>query len=117
MLHVSKVDSGPSLTVDAGTGDKINITPEDLVKRYRSSDWVERGFCSNCGSNLFYRTISTDLYNIPIDLFDDYEDATLKMEICYDQKPAYYDFVNETKKLTEVEIMKRVQAEYIDEKK
>ncbi|MBO1306845.1 GFA family protein [Enterococcus sp. 669A] len=111
-----KWGSGPLLTVNGGTGDQIKITPENLVTRYKSSEWAERGFCSNCGSNLFYRLLPTDFYSIPIDLFDEQEDANLTVEVYYDQKPKYYDFANETQKLTEAEIMEMVQAEYFDEK-
>ncbi len=111
-----KWGSGPLLTVNGGTGDQIKITPENLVTRYQSSEWAERGFCSNCGSNLFYRLLPTDFYSIPIDLFDEQEDANLTVEVYYDQKPKYYDFANETQKLTEAEIMEMVQAEYFDEK-
>jgi len=40
------------LHVPAG---KATFTGEDRLTIYRSSDWAERGFCSTCGSNLFYR--------------------------------------------------------------
>lgn len=110
-----KWGSGPLLTVEAGTAGDIHIQPENLVSRYKSSEWAERGFCSNCGSNLFYHLLPTDAYSIPIDLFDDQEEAALSTEVYYDQKPTYYDFANKTKKLTEAEIMKLVQEKYFDE--
>ena len=52
-LMCRKWGSGPLLTVEAGTAKDIRIHSEDLVSRYKSSEWAERGFCSNCGSNLF----------------------------------------------------------------
>jgi hypothetical protein len=48
-------------------------------------------------------------------LFDDLPDAALTTEVYYDQKPEYYDFANETKKLTEAEIMQMVQEKYFHE--
>ncbi|MGO3913910.1 GFA family protein [Enterococcus viikkiensis] len=109
--------SGPLLTVAAGSGENVTINGEDFVSRYRSSEWAERGFCSSCGSNLFYHLIANDSYNIPIDLFEDQGEATLEVEVYYDQKPAYYEFANETKKLTEADIMKMVQQQFLDESK
>lgn len=110
-----KWGSGPLLTVEAGTAKNIRFHSEDLISRYKSSEWAERGFCSNCGSNLFYHLLPTDAYSIPIDLFDDLPDTALTTEVYYDQKPEYYDFANETKKLTEAEIMQMVQEKYFHE--
>lgn len=109
-----KWGSGPFLSVSAGNSSNIEIAPEELVTRYKSSEWAERGFCSNCGSNLFYYLIPTDSYDIPIDLFDDEKEVCLKTEIFYDQKPRYYDFVNDTVKKTEAEILQAVQKEFFD---
>lgn len=49
-----KWGSGPLLTIEAGTTSDIIIHNEQFVSRYQSSEWAERGFCSHCGSNLFY---------------------------------------------------------------
>lgn len=74
----------------------------------------QRGFCRNCGSNLFYYLIPTDSYDIPIDLFTDESESCLKLEIYYDQKPHYYDFANDTDKKTEDEIMLGIQEKFFD---
>lgn len=109
-----KWGSGPLLTVEAGSGAEIEINDERLITRYRSSEWAERGFCSNCGSNLFYHLLPSDAYSIPVDLFDHQENAQLTVEVYYDHKPDYYRFANDTKKLTEADIMKIVQENYFD---
>jgi len=109
-----KWGSGPFLSVSAGSGEDITITSEESVTRYKSSDWAERGFCRNCGSNLFYYLIPTDSYDIPIDLFTDESESCLKLEIYYDQKPHYYDFANDTDKKTEDEIMLGIQEKFFD---
>lgn len=106
--------AGPLLTVEAGTGATISIQPDNLVTRYRSSEWAERGFCSICGSHLFYHLLQGDSYSIPIDLFADQEGAALTVEVYYDQKPSYYSFANDTKKLTEADVMKIVQETYFN---
>jgi hypothetical protein len=36
----------------------------DCLKWFRSSEKAERGFCSNCGSNLFWRRIDGDRISI-----------------------------------------------------
>lgn len=110
-----KWGSGPLLTIEAGTAADIVISNEQFISRYHSSEWAERGFCSICGSNLFYHLIPTDSYSIPIDLFENQEEAMLTAEVYYDQKPNYYDFANKTKKQTEAEIMKFVEEKYFSE--
>ena len=38
--------------------DHFRITAGgDLVRWYRSSDWIEWGFCGRCGSSMLYRAI------------------------------------------------------------
>jgi len=110
-----KWGSGPLLTIEAGAAENITIRNEQLVSRYQASEWAERGFCSHCGSNLFYHLLPTDAYSIPIDLFENQGDVVLSVEVYYDQKPAYYEFANETKKISETEILKMVQEKYFAE--
>lgn len=107
-----KWTAGPFLSVDAGKGEDLVITPETAVTRYKSSEWAERGFCSTCGTSLFYHGIFDDSYYVPIDLFDEQEDAKLTTEIFYDNKAGYYDFANDTAKVTEAEIMAQVEEEF-----
>ena len=54
------------LAVQVGT-----ITFQGEVSRYDSSEWAERGFCSRCGSNLFYRLKEADQYIVCTGAFDD----------------------------------------------
>ncbi|WP_277988965.1 hypothetical protein [Candidatus Enterococcus murrayae] len=39
----------------------------------------------------------------------------MSVEVYYDQKPAYYEFANKTKKLPKTEILKMVQEKYFVE--
>lgn len=104
--------AGPFLSVDAGKSDNITITPESAVTRYQSSEWAERGFCTTCGSSLFYHGLADDDYYVAADLFDDLGDALLMEEIFYDNKPDYYEFANDTEKSTEADIMAMIQASF-----
>ena len=33
----------------------VDFTGASNIARYDSSEWAQRGFCRNCGSNLFYQ--------------------------------------------------------------
>ena len=53
--------------------------------RYASSDWAERGFCRQCGSNLFY-LLKPNRYIIGAGLFDQ-QRFELEGEIYCEGKP------------------------------
>lgn len=67
--------------------------------RYRSSEWAERGFCPTCGTHIFYHLLPTDEYVLTAGLFQD-QPFNLVTEIFIDEKPDFYDFRNETRRLT-----------------
>ena len=89
---------GPLLAVDCGT--EVRFKGEENITAYSSSQWAERGFCNKCGSHLFYRIKANRQYVMPAGLFAD--DTTFKFDhqIFIDEKPAYYDFANETENMT-----------------
>jgi hypothetical protein len=93
---------GPLLAIECGSD--ISFEGEENVAVYDSSDWAERGFCSRCGSHLFYRLKPNDTYVVPAGLFDDSEDLVFQQQIFIDEKPAYYAFANRTKELTGAEV-------------
>lgn len=73
---------------------------EGPVKRYQSSDGFERGFCTECGSSLYFHPQGSDLHGIPYGLFDGQPDLPFKAEFFIEQKPACYAFADETRKMT-----------------
>lgn len=77
----------------------------DVVVRYRSSDWAERGFCGRCGSHLFYRYLPLDNHAFAVGLFPDAALLPLAEEIFVDEKPDYYAFDADSEKLTGPEVM------------
>ncbi|MEM7571191.1 MAG: GFA family protein [Pseudomonadota bacterium] len=85
--------------------DGFEIADEAAVSVYSSSDWAERGFCKVCGTHLFYRMKDGSFYSIPTGLFGDVEGLELTLEIYVDEKPDYYDFAGDTKKMTSTEVM------------
>lgn len=77
------------------------------ISRYASSEGTERGFCTTCGSGLFFHATGTPIHAIPIALFDDQSGLPFRAEIYIDDKPDYYAFSNETKKMTGAEFEKK----------
>ena len=49
-----------SLTVPA---DTIAFEGKENIGRYQSSEWAERAWCKNCGSNLWYQVTAEGPYS------------------------------------------------------
>ncbi|TBW58906.1 GFA family protein [Marinobacter halodurans] len=96
---------GPMLAVHCGPD--VRITGLDSVTVYTSSDWAERGFCSRCGTHLFYKFKGSGQYAMPAGFFQAGADFAMGSQIFIDRKPGYYDFANQTPMLTETEVMER----------
>lgn len=100
-----KWSGGPLLAIDCGSN--VKFEGEDNIKVFDSSEWAERGFCSNCGTHLFYRLKQANQYILPAGLFDqldDLDNAEFTTQIFIDEKPRYYDFANQTKMMTGEEV-------------
>ena len=87
------------------TRKPVAFTGEEHIVRYRSSDWAERAFCGKCGTNLFYRLLDREEYALSAGMLDDQSDLQLTSQIFVDEKPPWYDFANETAKLTGAEVI------------
>ncbi len=72
----------------------------NTIGLYKSSEWGERGFCKTCGSSLFWKLVDQDRYTVSTGALDDQSRLHLATEIFIDDKPAYYDFANNTLKQT-----------------
>ncbi len=94
--------SGPNMAIDVGKD--IEIEGSDHVAVYRSSDWAERGFCRDCGSNLYYRIVEVDHYFVCAGILDEPGGLVLTSQIFIDEKPGFYDFANPTKNMTGAEV-------------
>ena len=93
---------GPLIAVDCGTD--VSIEGEEHVSVFDSSAWAERGFCSKCGSHLFYRLKENRQFMLPAGLLDDEGGLIFDHQVFIDEKPPYYRFANETKNMTGAEI-------------
>ncbi|NLD88483.1 MAG: GFA family protein [Clostridiales bacterium] len=95
-----RMNSGPVMSVDPGPGENvIFVRGEEKITIYHDEE-VERGFCSVCGSTLFWHNPADDHYCLNAELFYDIiQNASFKLELFYDTKPPYYAFSGERKKL------------------
>lgn len=100
---------GPMLAVDCS--DSLKISDETSVKRYQSSEWAERGFCSNCGTHLFYHLIPNNQYHVPAGLLDIQSEYKFSHQVFIDEKPEYYSFSNETQNMTGAEVFAHFESE------
>jgi hypothetical protein len=98
---------GPMFAVHCGSD--VSFTG-DAPSRYQSSDWAERGFCASCGTHLFYHLLPNNDYILPAGLFQD-QDFQLSNEIFIDEKPEYYEFSNQTTKLTGQQVFEQFAPE------
>lgn len=94
--------AGPFMAVSCQT---VDFEGAENVTRVRSSDWAERGFCSKCGSNLFYHVVENSDYQVAAGLFEDQSKMRLSLQVFTDVKPAFYDFANKTKMMTGAEVI------------
>lgn len=82
---------------------------EALIGIYPSSQWAERGFCSKCGSSLFYRVTAPGPHQGSLHLaygtLDDQSGFELAMEYFIDLKPESYQLAGERTQLTGAEVM------------
>jgi hypothetical protein len=99
--------AGPYLSVHCAS---VEIDDAANLGIYRSSDWAERGFCTKCGTSLLYRLIDAPVYAVSAEAIDENAQFELTRQIFVDEKPAYYEFANETEKLTGAEVFAAFQA-------
>lgn len=73
---------------------QVTIEGEDQVSWYQSSQKVRRGFCSTCGSFLFWQPIGQARIAIAMGAFDEPTDAKLAMHIFTADKGDYYEIAD-----------------------
>ena len=90
------------------SSDHVTWSGGDRITRYQSSEWAERGFCSVCGSSLFYRVTAPGpyhgTYHLGLGTLDDAAGFDLKVEYFIDKKPACYAIEGDRETLTEAEV-------------
>lgn len=104
-----KWGGGPFLAVECE--EAVSFEGDDHISTFASSDWADRGFCSHCGTHLFYRLKEGGHYAIPVELFDDADEWHFAEQIFIDRKPSFYSFSDQTKNMTGEEVFAAFAAE------
>ncbi|MEM9056127.1 MAG: GFA family protein [Pseudomonadota bacterium] len=93
---------GPYMSLEGTTA--VTLSGEEHVRRFASSAWAERAFCSACGTHLFYRLNANGQYFLPAGLFELGDDADFDHQVFIEEKPPFYGFANKTRDLTGAEL-------------
>ena len=95
-----RLNSGPVMSVDPGPKENVVFTQgQDNITIYNDED-IERGFCSTCGSILFWHNPADNHYCMNAELFDEIvQNGSFELELFYDSKPEYYSFEGKRKRL------------------
>ena len=72
----------------------LTVRGEDKVTWFASSEKVRRGFCSACGSTLFWDPIHRDWIGLAMGAFDTPTATHLKMHIFVADKGDYYEIAD-----------------------
>lgn len=75
----------------------------DRLGVVKSSDWAERGFCTECGSNLFYRVPGAGYLSVAFGSLDDTSGLRPHMQFYVDKRPGGFELAADTKEMTEAE--------------
>lgn len=70
--------------------DAVTFTEDAMLQWYASSDYAKRGFCSRCGSSLFYRMNGEDGIGIAAGCLDDTSALRVGKHIFVADKGDYY---------------------------
>ena len=81
--------SGTSWGASAARAENLDWLTEARPRWYRSSDWAERGFCSECGSQMFYRMDDRPLISIAPGAVDSSEMLSVAGQIFRSSHPAW----------------------------
>lgn len=101
---------GGSAFAELECGDQVTFNGDEHIRVYDSSEWADRGFCSHCGTHLFYRLKEPGHYMMPVGLFTNDDDLSFERQVFIDEKPHYYDFANKTENLTGAELFAKFGA-------
>ena len=102
-----------SFTLTAESAPQI-ISGAECIGSYRSSDWGERTFCQQCGTQLYFHLLPEsgmdEAWYVNAGLFADNADFALPLQIFTDCQPPYYHLADDTPKMTEQQFLEWVGA-------
>lgn len=74
--------------------ENLTIRGAEHLTWFRSSEKVRRGFCSRCGSSLFWDPIMKDIIGVAMGAFDPPTGTKLAIHIYVADKGDYYDITD-----------------------
>lgn len=104
-------NSGPFFSLETLAG---SVSVEGPAILFKSSDWGGRGFCSTCGSTLWYEMTEDGVRNLSAGLFPDAGGGTLAVEYFVDKCPQGYSLSGEHTKMTTRETLEMFAPEYLE---
>ena len=84
---------------------------DDALKWRQSSPWGRRGFCAECGTQLFWRPIDSDEKDgwvVLVGALEQPPPLKIVRHIFVDEKPDFYDFADNAPRMTGEEWLKVV---------
>lgn len=72
----------------------VTIHGAEHVTWFQSSEKARRGFCSTCGSSLFWDPLHHDWIGVAMGAFDGPTETALKIHIFVSQKGDYYEIAD-----------------------
>jgi hypothetical protein len=95
--------SGPAFAIQSD--GEPTIDGAENITAFKSSDWGNRHFCKTCGTNLFWTAPDYGYFGVSVGPLKDTSALTFTKQIFIDKKPALYTFADDTKNMTEAEVM------------
>ncbi len=83
--------SGHYTAATAVRPEHLIMLTDDALRWYRASDLASRGFCSQCGSSLFWKPDSGDRVSVYAGCLETTNDVRLTAHIFVAEKGDYYD--------------------------
>ena len=105
-MTVSAVASSEPSPAFAAAVGSVTFAGEEHLARYDSSAWAERGFCTRCGTHLFYLLKEADRYVMWAGAFEDSSPFRVAGEIFIDEKPEGYALAGDHPRQTGEEFLR-----------
>lgn len=86
--------SGHFVAATACRDDQLVLTRDRGLKWFQSSPEAKRGFCSECGGNLFYKRLDRDQTSIMTGTLDHPTGLAMSHHIFVDDKSDYYEITD-----------------------
>lgn len=83
--------SGHYFATTRAQTENLTLITSDTLTWYRSSDFAERGFCSRCGGNLFWRPVGGSTTSILAGTLDPPTHLRIGSHIFVADKSDYYE--------------------------